>query len=93
MRCPAQTAIVLGSGLGDFARTPTDAVGIAYGDVPHWPAAAVIGHAGELVIGCLAGRQVAVLAGRAHLYEGHALQRCRVRDARDGAAGRATVWS
>jgi purine-nucleoside phosphorylase len=73
-RCgaPPETAIVLGSGLGDFARTPTDAVRMAYGDVPHWPAAAVIGHAGELVIGSLAGRRVAVLAGRAHLYEGHA---------------------
>ena len=67
-------AIVLGSGLGDFAGTLTDAVSIPYGDVPHWPAANVIGHDGRLVIGTLAGRRVAALAGRAHFYEGHDLR-------------------
>jgi purine-nucleoside phosphorylase len=67
-------AIVLGSGLGDFAGTLEDAVSIPYGDVPHWPAARVIGHDGRLVIGTLAGRRVAALAGRAHFYEGHDLR-------------------
>jgi purine-nucleoside phosphorylase len=67
-------AIVLGSGLGDFAGTLTDAVSIPYGDLPHWPAANVIGHDGRLVIGTLAGRRVAALAGRAHFYEGHDLR-------------------
>jgi purine-nucleoside phosphorylase len=67
-------AIVLGSGLGDFAGTLTDGVSIPYGDLPHWPAAKVIGHDGRLVIGALAGRRVAALAGRAHFYEGHDLR-------------------
>ena len=67
-------AIVLGSGLGDFAGQLTGAVSIPYGDLPHWPAANVIGHDGRLVIGTLAGRRVAALAGRAHFYEGHDLR-------------------
>ena len=70
-----QTAIVLGSGLGDFADTLTDAVSIPYEDLPHWPASKVVGHAGRLVVGTVAGRRVAALAGRAHVYEGHGLER------------------
>jgi purine-nucleoside phosphorylase len=67
-------AIVLGSGLGDFAGQLKDAVSIPYGDLPHWPAANVIGHEGRLVIGTLGGKRVAALAGRAHFYEGHDLR-------------------
>jgi purine-nucleoside phosphorylase len=67
-------AIVLGSGLGDFAGQLKDAVSIPYGDLPHWPAAKVIGHDGRLVIGTLGGKRVAALAGRAHFYEGHDLR-------------------
>ena len=51
-----------------------DAVSIPYGDLPHWPASKVIGHEGRLVIGTLAGKRVAALAGRAHFYEGHDLR-------------------
>ncbi len=69
-----EVAIVLGSGLGDFAGRLTDAVAIPYGDLPHWPAAKVIGHDGRLVIGTLAGKRVAALSGRAHFYEGHDLR-------------------
>jgi len=67
-------AIVLGSGLGDFASTLQDATAWSYGDLPHWPASNVIGHEGRLVIGTLAGRRVAALSGRAHFYEGHDLR-------------------
>jgi purine-nucleoside phosphorylase len=67
-------AIVLGSGLGDFAGQLKDAVAIPYGDLPHWPASKVIGHDGRLVIGTLGGKRVAALAGRAHFYEGHDLR-------------------
>jgi purine-nucleoside phosphorylase len=67
-------AIVLGSGLGDFATTLTDAVTIPYASVPHWPASSVIGHDGTLVVGRTAGHTVAALAGRVHVYEGHDLQ-------------------
>jgi purine-nucleoside phosphorylase len=66
-----QTAIVLGSGLGDFAATLGDAVTIPYASVPGWPAPTVIGHAGQLVVGEVRGHRIAVLSGRAHFYEGH----------------------
>jgi purine-nucleoside phosphorylase len=74
-RCGAspETAIVLGSGLGDFADRLLDAVSTPYGDLPHWPSSTVVGHAGRLVIGTIGGRRVAALAGRAHFYEGHDL--------------------
>ncbi len=71
---PPDVAIVLGSGLGEFTTTLGDATAVPYGDIPHWPASAVVGHAGQLVVGTLGGRRVAALSGRAHFYEGHDLQ-------------------
>jgi purine-nucleoside phosphorylase len=71
---PPDVAIVLGSGLGEFTRALADAVTCAYADVPHWPAAAVVGHAGQLVVGGIRGKRVAALSGRAHFYEGHDLR-------------------
>jgi purine-nucleoside phosphorylase len=67
-------AIVLGSGLGEFTSALRDAVSCAYAEIPHWPASAVIGHAGQLVAGTIGGRRVAALSGRAHYYEGHDLR-------------------
>lgn len=66
-------AVVLGSGLGDFADRLGEAVRIPYGDIPYWPASAVVGHAGQLVVGVLGGRRVLALSGRVHYYEGHAM--------------------
>src|SRR5437762_2205984 len=66
-------AIVLGSGLGDFANSLGDAVSMPYGELPHWPAPKVIGHEGRLVVGAAKGRTIAALAGRSHAYEGHDL--------------------
>jgi purine-nucleoside phosphorylase len=66
-----QVAIVLGSGLGDFANSLGSAVTMPYGQLPHWPASRVIGHEGKLVVGTAAGKTIAALAGRAHMYEGH----------------------
>src|SRR5712672_2995725 len=68
-----EIAIVLGSGLGDFAGTLGDPVSMPYGELPHWPASKVIGHEGRLVVGTVKGRLIAALAGRCHLYEGHDL--------------------
>jgi purine-nucleoside phosphorylase len=64
-------AIVLGSGLGQFAERLSDAVRIPYAEIPHFPAPTVIGHSGELVVGSLQGRTVLVQSGRFHMYEGH----------------------
>jgi purine-nucleoside phosphorylase len=69
-----EIAIVLGSGLGDFASALDDAVSMAYGDLPHWPASRVVGHEGRLAIGRSRGKLIAALAGRSHAYEGHDLQ-------------------
>ena len=68
-----ETAIVLGSGLGDFADTLIEAIATPYGEIPHWPASNVVGHAGRLVIGNVAGKRIAALSGRVHFYEGHDL--------------------
>jgi purine-nucleoside phosphorylase len=66
-----RAAIVLGSGLGDFANTLVDGVSMPYAGLPHWPASGVAGHEGRLVIGTVKGRATAALSGRCHLYEGH----------------------
>ncbi len=70
----ADVAVVLGSGLGDFAEHLADGQVIPYSDIPHWPASRVIGHAGKLVSGTAAGKKVLALSGRVHHYEGHDLQ-------------------
>lgn len=66
-----RVAVVLGSGLGAFADSLDHAISIPYRDIPQWPQSTAIGHAGKLVVGLAAGVPVAVLAGRAHLYEGY----------------------
>ncbi|MBF0503120.1 MAG: purine-nucleoside phosphorylase [Candidatus Riflebacteria bacterium] len=64
-------AIVLGSGLGSFADTITEAVAIPYGDIPHFPASTVKGHKGRLIVGKTAGKTVVAMQGRFHFYEGY----------------------
>ena len=70
----ADVAVVLGSGLGDFADHLGDSFTIQYSDIPHWPASRVIGHAGKLVGGTLRGKHVLALSGRVHAYEGHDME-------------------
>ena len=64
-----KTAVVLGSGLGAVAEAVAGARRLSSLDLPGFPSGGVSGHAGELVLGRLAGRPVAVLAGRSHYYE------------------------
>jgi purine-nucleoside phosphorylase len=63
-------AMVLGSGLGDYANVLEDAQSIPYAEIPHMPLSSVAGHAGNLVIGTKAGKRIVTMQGRAHLYEG-----------------------
>ncbi len=70
VRAPA-CALVLGSGLGALADDLADARRVPFAEVPEFPETTVVGHAGALVAGTLAGREVLLLAGRFHLYEGH----------------------
>ncbi|HUB79606.1 MAG TPA: purine-nucleoside phosphorylase [Bryobacteraceae bacterium] len=67
-------AVVLGSGLGAFADELTDRADIPYSELPGWPCSTAVGHAGRLILGKLAAIDVAVMAGRAHLYEGYSPQ-------------------
>jgi purine-nucleoside phosphorylase len=63
--------IVLGSGLGAFADELTERTDISYSEIPGWPPSTAVGHAGKLIGGKLGSLTVAVMAGRAHLYEGY----------------------
>lgn len=66
--------LILGSGLGVLADEIEQAVKIAYDDIPYFPVSTVEGHAGQLVIGTLAGVNVVAMQGRFHFYEGYSQQ-------------------
>ncbi len=63
-------AVVLGSGLGQFADELQDAVSISYEELPGFPKITVHGHGGNLILGYSNGVGVVCLQGRAHTYEG-----------------------
>ncbi|HTW30866.1 MAG TPA: purine-nucleoside phosphorylase [Candidatus Sulfotelmatobacter sp.] len=63
--------LVLGSGLGAFADSLTDATRVPYAEIPSFPQSTAIGHAGQLVIGRAGEVPVAAMQGRVHLYEGY----------------------
>ena len=62
--------LVLGSGLGGYADTLEDAVRIPYSEIPNFPVPTIPGHSGALVFGKKDGKEVVVLQGRIHYYEG-----------------------
>jgi purine-nucleoside phosphorylase len=66
-------AVILGSGLGDFARQVQDAVAIPYSEIPNFPLSTVAGHSGRLILGTISNVAVAVMQGRVHAYEGYAM--------------------
>jgi xanthosine phosphorylase len=66
---PPWVGVVLGSGLGSVADAVEGAVAVGYEELPGFPRPSVEGHAGRAVLGSVAGVPVAVLQGRAHLYE------------------------
>lgn len=67
--------LVLGSGLGDMAAQVEDAIAIPYDRIPHFPVSTVEGHAGQFVIGKLEGKNVIVMQGRFHYYEGYSMKK------------------
>jgi purine-nucleoside phosphorylase len=69
-----RAGIILGSGLGGFASQVAGAIAIDYAEIPHFPRSTVVGHSGKLVMGTIGGVAVAVLQGRAHAYEGYAME-------------------
>ena len=63
--------LILGSGLGPLSKSIQDPTIIPYHELPGWPLSTVEGHAGELIIGKLEGKDVLVMNGRIHFYEGY----------------------
>lgn len=74
-KCPLEVklGIVLGTGLGNVARSVRDAVAIPFGEIPGFAESTVKSHAGQLILGTLSGVPAAVMEGRFHYYEGHGL--------------------
>jgi purine-nucleoside phosphorylase len=66
--------LVLGSGLGGFADSLSDATRVPYAEIPSFPQSTAIGHAGRMVLGHAGSVPVAAMQGRVHLYEGYSAQ-------------------
>lgn len=66
-----EVGIVLGTGLGQLVAHIEISYSINYTDIPHFVSATLESHAGKLIFGTLAGKQVVVMNGRFHLYEGY----------------------
>lgn len=66
--------IILGSGLGGLLDKVDKETEIVYGDIPNFPVSTVQGHDGKLVFGKLGGKNVVLMAGRFHYYEGYSMK-------------------
>jgi len=70
----AEIAIILGSGLGDYGEALEERRELAYADIPGFPVSTVVGHAGRWLSGKLHGKNVYMMQGRFHSYEGYDMQ-------------------
>lgn len=68
------TAIILGTGLGELANEIEDKTDIPYTEIPNFPVSTVEGHSGKLIIGTLGGKRVLAMQGRFHYYEGYTMK-------------------
>ena len=66
-----ETAIILGTGLGQLASEITDTYEFPYSEIPNFPVSTVEGHAGKLIFGKLGGKDIMAMEGRFHYYEGY----------------------
>jgi purine-nucleoside phosphorylase len=67
-------AVILGSGLGDFAAKVEKVSSLNYSEIPNFPVSTVEGHSGKLIFGYLEGKEIMVMQGRFHFYEGYSMQ-------------------
>ena len=74
MTTKPETAIVLGTGLGQLASEITDATEFAYAEIPNFPVSTVEGHSGKLIFGKLGGKDIMAMQGRFHYYEGYSMK-------------------
>ncbi len=68
-----QIGIILGSGLGALATSVESATIIPYNIIKDWPVSTVVGHQGHLVVGKFEGKEIIVMQGRVHYYEGYSM--------------------
>ncbi|NJN24563.1 MAG: purine-nucleoside phosphorylase [Cyclobacteriaceae bacterium] len=66
-----QFGIILGTGLGQLVNSIEIDCSIDYTDIPHFPVSTVESHKGKLICGKIAGKNVVVMQGRFHYYEGY----------------------
>lgn len=74
VRVVPKIAVILGTGLGDFAEHIEERIEIPYCNIPNFPLSTVKGHRGRFVFGKIGDRYIAVLQGRVHYYEGYSMQ-------------------
>jgi len=72
--CVPTVGIILGTGMGALADSVENATRISYKEIPHFPVSTVETHAGNLVLGSLKGKNVVIMQGRFHRYEGYTLK-------------------
>ncbi len=87
----ADVAIILGSGLGAFADTLSEAKSVKTNDIPGYPVSTVAGHAGRIVAGKIGDRSVLAFQGRVHMYEGYSPEQVAVPVRLAHAAGAKTL--
>ena len=68
-----EIALILGSGLGDFAKEIDIKKTIPYSDIPGFPVSTVPGHKGQFVFGFLGCAPIVIMQGRVHYYEGYSI--------------------
>ncbi|MBR2208061.1 MAG: purine-nucleoside phosphorylase [Synergistaceae bacterium] len=68
------TAITAGSGLGDIADIIENKIIIDTQEIPCWPRSTAPGHAGKIIAGKIHNRNIILLQGRVHYYEGYSMQ-------------------
>lgn len=69
-----EVGIILGSGLGGLVNEIEISENIAYNEIPNFPVSTVKGHGGKLIFGKMNGKNVVMLSGRFHYYEGYSMQ-------------------
>ena len=74
MTTSPETAIILGTGLGQLASEITDSYEYSYSDIPNFPVSTVEGHAGKLIFGKLGDKDIMAMEGRFHYYEGYPME-------------------
>ena len=67
-------ALVLGSGLGDYAERIEIEASIDYHEITDFPVSTVSGHKGRFVFGHIGSVPVVIMQGRVHFYEGYSIE-------------------